>query len=100
MRLVFDLLEGVFDGTKKLLAQGAVDVGEGVEIQHRRVVHVADGRCFVSGRIASAVKWGCADVPTFLDMEVPRAPLMLGLLDEDFCPWRGHGGLVVVKRPI
>ena len=33
VRLVFDLLERVFDGAKKLLAQGAVDVGEGVDIR-------------------------------------------------------------------
>ena len=32
VRLVFDLLERVFDGAKKLLAQGAVDIEEGVEI--------------------------------------------------------------------
>ena len=50
--------------------------------------------------VALVMKWGCADVPTFLAMEVPRAPLLQGLVDEDFCPWRGHGGPVVVKRPI
>ena len=73
VQLVFDSLELVFDSAKKLLSQGEVDVGKVVEIQHCRVIRVADGHCFVSGRVASAVKWGCADVPTFLDMEVPRA---------------------------
>ena len=50
--------------------------------------------------VALVMKWGCADVPTFLAMEVPRAPLLQGLVDEDFRPWRGHGGLVVVERAI
>ena len=76
MRFVFDLLERVFDGAKKLLAQGAVDVGEGFEIQLCRVMHGADRHCFVFGRVALVVKWGCADVPNFLDMEVPHALLM------------------------
>ena len=100
VRLVFDLLEHVFDGAKKFLAQGAVDIEEGVDIQLCCVVRIVDGRCFVSGRVALVVKWGCADVPTFLDMGIPRAPLMLLLVDEDFCPWRGHGSLVVVKHHI
>ena len=55
VRLVFDSLELVFDSAKKLLAQGAVDVGEGVEIQHCCVVRVADGPCSVSGHVAFAV---------------------------------------------
>ena len=46
VRLVFDLLERVFDGAKKLLLQGAFDVGEGVEIQYCCVVLVADGHFF------------------------------------------------------
>ena len=50
--------------------------------------------------VASVVKWACSDVPTFLAMEVSRAPLLQGLVDEDFCPWRGHGGPVVVERPV
>ena len=50
--------------------------------------------------VASVVKWGCVDAPTFLAAEVPFAPLLWDLVDEDFHPWRGHGGLVVVKLPI
>ena len=47
--------------------------------------------------VASAVKWGCADVPTFISMEAPHTPLLWCLVDEEFCPWRGHGGPVLVK---
>ena len=50
--------------------------------------------------VSSVVKWGLADVPTFLTMEFPRAPLLQGIVDDDFHPWRGHGGPVEVKRPI
>ena len=50
--------------------------------------------------VALVVKWGCAYVPTFLAMELPCAPLLQGLVDEDFSPCRGHGGPVVVERPI
>ena len=54
----------------------------------------------VKDAVALVVKWGCAYVPTFLAMEVPRALLLWGLVAEEFRPWRGHGGPVVVKRPI
>ena len=47
--------------------------------------------------VESVVKWGCENVPTFLAMEVPRAPLLQVLVDKDFRPWRGHGGPVVVE---
>ena len=50
MRISEDLEEHVFDGAKKLLAQSAVDVQEGVEGKRRRVVCVSDGRCFGAGR--------------------------------------------------
>ena len=36
--------------------------------------------------VASVVNWGCANVPTLLAVEVPRAPLLQVLVDEDFCP--------------
>ena len=50
--------------------------------------------------VASLVEWECANVPTFLAMEVPCAPLLRGLVDEYFFLWRGHGGPVVVEHPI
>ena len=50
--------------------------------------------------IASVVEWGRADVSTFLVMEVPCAPLLRGLVDEDYCPLWGHGGPVVLKHPV
>ena len=50
--------------------------------------------------VASIVKWGCANVSTLLAMEVPRAPLLQGLVDEDFRPCRGHGIPVEVKCPL
>ena len=50
--------------------------------------------------VTSVVGWGGAYVPTLLAMEVSCALLLRGLVHEDFCPWRGHGGPVVVKRPI
>ena len=46
VRLVEELEEHVFDGAKKLLAQGAIHVREGLEGECRRVVCVSDGRCF------------------------------------------------------
>ena len=50
--------------------------------------------------VALLVQWRFDDVPTLLAMEVPRAPLLQGLVNEDFCPWRGHGDPVVVEHPI
>ena len=55
--------------------------------------------CYIDA-VASVVKWGCANVTTFLAMEVPHTLLLRGLMDEYFCPWRGHGGPVAVKRLI
>ena len=50
--------------------------------------------------IAAVVEGGRADVPSSLAMEVPCASLLWCLGDEYFCPWWGHGVLVVVKRPV
>ena len=50
VRLLEDSEERVFDSAKKLLAQIAVDVQEGVEGKRRRVVCVSDGRCYGDGR--------------------------------------------------
>ena len=50
VRLVIDPQEGVFDGVKKLLVQGAFNNVERVERQRHRVVRVAGGRCSGSGR--------------------------------------------------
>ena len=48
--------------------------------------------------VASVVELGRADIPTFLAMEVPCAPLLRGIVGEDFLPWWGHGDLVVFER--
>ena len=50
VRLVDDSEERVFDGAKKMLAQGAVDVRESVEGKRHRVMCVSDGRSFGAGR--------------------------------------------------
>ena len=49
VRLVLDPQEGIFDSAKKLLANGAVNVVEGVKRQRLRILRVSDGRCFGSG---------------------------------------------------
>ena len=41
--------------------------------------------------VASAVKWGCADVPTLLAMEFPRAPLLMVLWISTFVPGGSMG---------
>ena len=61
VRLVEDSEERVFDGVKKLLAQSAVDVQEGVEGDCRLVVCVSDGRCFGASR-ASQDDERCAGI--------------------------------------
>ena len=43
--------------------------------------------------VAFIVEWGCANVPTFLAMEVPCVPLLRGLVAEDFFP----GGAMRVR---
>ena len=50
--------------------------------------------------VALDVVCGCADVTTSFVVEVSCAPLLRGLMDEEFFPWRRHGGPVAVKRPI
>ena len=50
VRLVLDSEESVFDGTKKLLAQGVVGVRECVEGERCSVVRISDGRCFGASR--------------------------------------------------
>ena len=50
--------------------------------------------------VALVVEWGRAGVPTFLSVEAPCVSLLQGLVDENFCPWWGHGGPVVVESPI
>ena len=61
VRLVLDPQEDLFDGSKKLLAKGAIDVIVGVERQRRRVVPVAYGRCFGTGR-SCRDDWCCAGI--------------------------------------
>ena len=50
--------------------------------------------------VSSVVEWGRADVTSFLSMEVPCKSLLWNIVDEDFCPCCGHGGLVVVEFPV
>ena len=50
VRLVEHSEERVIDSAKKLLAQRAVDVHEGVKGERRRVVGVLGGCCFRAGR--------------------------------------------------
>ena len=50
--------------------------------------------------VASAVEWGRDDVPSFLAMELPCASMLQDIMDEDFRPWWGHGGLVAFKHPV
>ena len=50
--------------------------------------------------VAAVLEWGCAYIPSFLDMEGLCASLLRCLVDENFCPWWGHGGPVVVKLPV
>ena len=50
VRLVEESEERVVDGADKLLAQGAVDVREGVEGERLLVVCISDGCCFGAGR--------------------------------------------------
>ena len=50
VQLVEELEERAFDSAKELLPQGAVNVREDVEDEHRRIVCVSDGRCFGASR--------------------------------------------------
>ena len=65
VRLVEHSKEHVVDGAKKLLAERAVDVREGVKGERRHTMGVLDGRCFRDGRAgrddgrcARIVGWG------------------------------------------